>query len=405
METYFSQVIPKSIAIGVSGGADSLALTYLFTQWKLLRFPEIQLFPFIVDHGIRKESYRECLQVAGWLETWGLIPRILDCKGSGSNQAQWRKVRYEVLLLACHTHHVSLLTLAHHQDDVLETVWMRKQTLSDWRGQAGISSHRIQWDIHILRPLLAWPKRTMYRLLEYINQPWIEDPSNRSSRFYRGKVRCFLETQSREERQIFWRKTLILAEQRYKESVAFTYQVQDMPVLGGYAFLWSSECFELPISQGAWILSQWILSIMYNDSPIKRAALHTAWKNVLSSKHCPGPPRIIFTLGGCVGIRTQDRLYCFREWGRIIPQQAPSAQTLWMWDKRVLFSPSRPILVSAAGYKPNYGYKSFMPIPYDMPKYVARQAEAAMPSAPGGKLCYPSVPCPIFTLPLGIFAN
>ena len=34
MVMHFLEAIPKSIAIGVSGGADRLALTYLLTQWK-----------------------------------------------------------------------------------------------------------------------------------------------------------------------------------------------------------------------------------------------------------------------------------------------------------------------------------------------------------------------------------
>ncbi|PPE06901.1 tRNA lysidine(34) synthetase TilS [Holospora curviuscula] len=401
LDEYFSSTPPNVIALGVSGGPDSLALTYLYLRWTQVCATHVQLVPLIVDHGIRKKSSEEALQVRQWLRHWGLSPHILQCKGVGTNQAQWRQARYRALLLACHAQKISWLTLAHHQDDVLETVWMRQQASSEWRGKAGISSHRIQWNIHILRPLLAWPKYTMYRILQHLQHPWVEDPSNQAQHFFRCKARSVIKSQSLQERQALWKNILALSAQRHTESVRWYRQTHVVPFAGGYAFLWTSPCFMLPMSQGARILSQWVLSIMPRATPLKQAPLRETWKTILFWKEKKATPCIIFTLGGCVGIHTPHALYCFREWGRIIPHSPPETTLPWMWDHRFLFPTSITCRVSASGVGTKNLYQSLIPPSKDIPKYVLRWAQAAMPDCPEGTLYYPSVPCPIFSLPLG----
>ncbi|ETZ04658.1 MULTISPECIES: tRNA lysidine(34) synthetase TilS [Holospora] len=401
LSSYFRKNIPKSIAVGVSGGVDSLALTYLLMRWKSLHCPDLLLVAFIVDHGVRSESSVEALRVSSWLRSWGVPSYVLCCqKNIGNGQARWRKARYKELFLACHAHQISLLMLAHHQDDVLETVWMRRQALSDWRGCAGISSHRIQWDVHVVRPLLAWPKQCMYRILKHIRHPWIEDPSNRSPEFQRWKARCVIKSFSYEERQMFWKTILALAVKRNYESLKWAEKVNFVSVAGGYGIFKSSSCFQLPVLQGARVLSQWICGIVPRASPLRQESLCHAWRRVLNMDG-QNSSSIVFTLGGCVGINTPEVLYCFREWGRVIPEEPPKhlSKGPWIWDQRFLFFHPTKGPVSAIAYGKNL-YTALLPKVPVLPKYVQRLACASMPNISGGILCHSGVPCPIFALPL-----
>ncbi|ETZ06766.1 tRNA(Ile)-lysidine synthase [Holospora obtusa F1] len=399
---YFSEFPGPSVAFGVSGGADSLALAYLFTRWKLLYAPDIVLLPFIVDHGIRKESRKEAERVVKWLCGWGLESLIISCSGDiGNNQASWRKARYEALLLACHTYQVFSLALAHHQDDVLETVWMRQRASSDWRGCAGISSHRIQWNIHIFRPLLAWPKSCMYRILKHIQHPWIEDPSNQCQHFQRWKARCVIKSQSDQERQELWKSTLSFAKQRNQESLDWKQSVQVSFFAGGCKISRSSACFNLPVSQGARILSQWLFSIIPGRTPLSQSSLCKAWNRMLVVSR-NASPCVVLTLGGCVIIHAMDAFYCFREWERIVPYK-PLEHLVgpWIWDHRFLFFQNVDFPVCASAYDTPL-YPELIADTFGFSKYVARWACACMPNVSGGFLCYPSVPCPVFSLPFGL---
>ena len=49
------------IALALSGGADSTALLFLLNKWVLRK--KGCLMTFIVDHGLRKNSFLECLKV------------------------------------------------------------------------------------------------------------------------------------------------------------------------------------------------------------------------------------------------------------------------------------------------------------------------------------------------------
>lgn len=82
------------IGLAVSGGGDSMALTFLFSELvskKLL--PGLAVKAYIVDHQYRAESTREAYTVANWVKSLGrhYVPfTSSNCK------------RYNWLLLCSH---------------------------------------------------------------------------------------------------------------------------------------------------------------------------------------------------------------------------------------------------------------------------------------------------------------
>ena len=57
MEDYKFPSNDKKIAVAVSGGADSLALTMLANNWAKIN--KINLLTFTINHGLRPESLKE----------------------------------------------------------------------------------------------------------------------------------------------------------------------------------------------------------------------------------------------------------------------------------------------------------------------------------------------------------
>jgi tRNA(Ile)-lysidine synthase len=90
--------IKDDFAVAVSGGPDSLALTFL-TKIYALKY-NLNCKYFIVDHRLRKESTQEAKRVKKTLKNFGIKLEILTWKGKkplSNIQSLARKKRYELL--------------------------------------------------------------------------------------------------------------------------------------------------------------------------------------------------------------------------------------------------------------------------------------------------------------------
>lgn len=179
-----------AVAVAVSGGADSLALTLLTAEW--VRERGGQLLALTVDHGLRPDSAAEAEQVGRWLAARGVNWRCLNWHGPRPEtaiQEQARAARYALLQQACAQAGILHLLLAHHADDQAETVTLRRGRGSGEDGLAGMPAIRETAGLRLLRPLLSIPKTRLKANCEAAAQPWIEDPSNLSTRFARSRLR------------------------------------------------------------------------------------------------------------------------------------------------------------------------------------------------------------------------
>ena len=178
------------LAVGVSGGADSLALTLLAQVWAAAQGGAITALT--VDHGLRPEAAAEARQVGAWLGARGIEHRVLAWRGprpSHGIQAAAREARYRLLEEWCAQSGVLHLLLAHHQDDQAETVLLRLMRGSGPDGLAGMSASIERAQCRILRPLLPVPRARLVATLHRLGQGWIEDPSNRDHRYARARLR------------------------------------------------------------------------------------------------------------------------------------------------------------------------------------------------------------------------
>lgn len=187
---------PKTIAVAVSGGADSMALALLAADWAKKK-RGVTLLPLIVDHRLRPDSTKEARHVAGLLRKAGLTPKILSwtakTKPSANRQALAREARYALLMQACAKNGIRHLLLAHHRDDQAETLLLRALRGSGVDGLAAMQPRSQRDDLVLLRPLLDIPKARLVATLKKRKQAWVEDPSNANLSFQRVRVRAALD--------------------------------------------------------------------------------------------------------------------------------------------------------------------------------------------------------------------
>ena len=178
------------VAVGVSGGADSLALCLLASNWA--RDNGVQLTALTVDHGLRSEAADEARQVADWLAQRQICHRILSATGARPTtgiQRIARQRRLEAINAWCRDHDHPSVLFAHTAEDQAETLWMRVGADSGPDGLAAIAPETRLAGLTLARPLLTVPKRRLTATCRVHDQSWIEDPSNHDLRHARVRLR------------------------------------------------------------------------------------------------------------------------------------------------------------------------------------------------------------------------
>jgi tRNA(Ile)-lysidine synthase len=182
------------VAVGVSGGADSLALCLLMKDWTDGR--NGSLLALTVDHALRHEAAVEAEQVGAWLKAHGIEHDVLRWEGAkpaSGIQAEARDARYRLLTERCHAEGILHLALAHHRQDQAETLLLRLARGSGVDGLSGMAALRESGAVRLLRPLLSIAPDRLRAFLTEAGQPWIEDPSNRSHAYARPRLRGMAE--------------------------------------------------------------------------------------------------------------------------------------------------------------------------------------------------------------------
>lgn len=181
----------KTLAVGVSGGADSLALALLIKE----ELPQYHLVALTVDHGLRPTSRKEAEYVAEVMKQFDIEHHILTWVGDKpvtGIEEQARLARYDLLCSWCKEHQIEYLAIAHHLFDQAETFLMRLERGSGLFGLSAIKDMSERNGIKILRPLLKTHPDVLKHYLKEKNIAWVEDESNKCEDFLRVKMRKFL---------------------------------------------------------------------------------------------------------------------------------------------------------------------------------------------------------------------
>lgn len=187
------QIQPQKIAVGVSGGADSLfAVLKAKEDLEPLGY---QIVALTVNHGLRTSASKETAYVHELMRSKGIEHHILLWQGekpkTGVEEAA-RLARYGLLENWCAAHRVCYLITAHHLMDQVETFFMRLERGSGLYGLCGMKEITPFRSINILRPFLGEHPDVFKAYLKEQNIAWVEDESNNDERLLRVKIRHFL---------------------------------------------------------------------------------------------------------------------------------------------------------------------------------------------------------------------
>ncbi len=188
------------VAVGVSGGPDSIALVYLVSKW--IKLKKGKLSALIFDHRIRANSKEESNQVKNILNNLNIKSVILKPKKNNllkKNMSQARINRFDGLINFCKANKILHLFLGHHFNDNIETYLIRKINGSNFEGLASMETISYFDKIQILRPFLNLEKKTIMRYNKKNNLVFLNDPSNNDLNYTRVKVRNFLNSKSYKE--------------------------------------------------------------------------------------------------------------------------------------------------------------------------------------------------------------
>jgi tRNA(Ile)-lysidine synthase len=180
------------IAVALSGGPDSLALTLLLADWTAAFGG--RLTALTVDHGLRPDSADEARTVAGWMAAKGITHHILTWDGAKpvtGLMAAAREARYEHLNGWCRAEGVLHLAIAHQLEDQAATFLMRLRRGSGLDGLAAMPPV-VEGMPRLLRPLLTVSRERLLARLRAAGQAWIEDPSNHNPAFERTAATDFV---------------------------------------------------------------------------------------------------------------------------------------------------------------------------------------------------------------------
>lgn len=181
------------VAVGVSGGPDSMALA------KLLSESGITLHALIVDHNLRKNSAVEAKfaaqQMKGWDHTQAFILKWSGKKPKTRILEEARKMRYDLMAKHCRKHKIKYLLLAHHADDQFETVLFRLAKGSGLDGLAGMKSMQAYDDqLTLVRPFLSIEKDRLIATCKKHKIKFVEDPTNENETYARPRLRAVRDT-------------------------------------------------------------------------------------------------------------------------------------------------------------------------------------------------------------------
>ena len=185
--------INENFIVAVSGGPDSLALSFLAKIYSIKK--SLDLKYFIVDHKLRKNSTQEAKIVQNQLKKFSINLNILTWRGKKPKkniQSNARDKRYSLLINKAKNFKIKNILLGHHLDDLFENFFIRILRGSGLNGLISLDQKTQIEKVNLIRPLLNFDKKDLIYISNYIFGSYIKDPSNEDDKFKRVKIRNFL---------------------------------------------------------------------------------------------------------------------------------------------------------------------------------------------------------------------
>ena len=378
-----------TLALAVSGGADSLALLLLAHRWAASLPTPPRLHVYSVDHGLRPEAAAEVAMVLKIATQLGLAATGLRWDGvkpvAGVQEAA-RAARYGLIGAAMAADGIGVLLTAHHRQDQAETILMRMAHGSGIEGLKGMSAFADVEGVRIFRPLLDVDPAPLRALVIGAGLTPAEDPSNSDSHYERVRWRAALPALAELGLDS---ATLAILAARMAEADAAIAQMADLSFaeivrLDGFgAARIALEPFNGLSPAIATRLLGRVLNIVGGRQKPRALGQIERLRALIAEDGLPKST----TLLGCV-IRLKDgALAVAREPGRAVPPDATLLpQGTLIWDERFRIingSDQSDLTASVADYLPRHRLEDFLGFKVTAPAEAIRTAPIVRDAAGG----------------------
>ena len=327
------------LAIAVSGGADSMALTLLAAAWARRRKGRVTALT--VDHRLRPESDAEARQVGRWLSGRGIAHKILPWRGdkpASGVQAAARAARMRLLAEWCTRHNILHLLSGHQLEDQAGTLMLR---LSAGSGGDGLAAMPLVQDLagpegtslRLIRPLLSVPAARLRAVLHRHDQAWADDPSNRKPAYARTRLVTALEEMAPDGSAAA--RLARTARRAGQDRAALENACGEAmarfiaPHPAGYFELEWAPWRDLPQAISRRVLSRLLASAGARDFGPRLARLERLWQELLGAY-----PKRAATLAGCRIVPYRGSVLVCREPAAACERVALQPGHTRHWDRR-----------------------------------------------------------------------
>ena len=187
----------ERVVVGVSGGADSVALLLGLHSLAAGQGIPSKLLVAHARHDLREAAAADAAFVADLAAGLGLPCVVRDLRvrepdgvrGEGI-EGRARRLRYEFFAAIAREQAARFVVVAHTADDQAETILHRALRGTGLAGLTGMASARELSDgVALVRPLLAVPRGAVRAYLGSRGQSWAEDATNADVRYARNFLR------------------------------------------------------------------------------------------------------------------------------------------------------------------------------------------------------------------------
>ena len=173
----------ESLLVGVSGGADSVALLDVLVAggWR----------PHVchLNHQLRGADSDADAEFVRQLAARHELACTIESRKVASDEDAARRARHEFFTSVAARTGINKLALAHTADDQVETFLLRLLRGAGVPGLVGIWPERRIGELRVIRPLLGARREEVLEYLRERGLTWREDASNADTRFTRNRVR------------------------------------------------------------------------------------------------------------------------------------------------------------------------------------------------------------------------
>ncbi|MGM9882346.1 MAG: tRNA lysidine(34) synthetase TilS [Bacilli bacterium] len=173
------------VVAGISAGPDSMCLLHLLEE------KTNKIIVCHINHNVRKESIEEEAYLRNYCQKHHLIFEVMKIEEYKENnfENEARKKRYKFYEEILNKYHSKYLFLAHHGDDLIETILMKIVRGSNLEGYAGIKEKTKVNNYEIIRPLLPYTKEDIINYNISHNITYFIDSSNKDLSYTRNRFR------------------------------------------------------------------------------------------------------------------------------------------------------------------------------------------------------------------------